>query len=188
MNVFAIGTGRSGTKTFYEACKHITNFTVGHETRVSETGPDRIFYPDRHIEVDHRLTFFKGQLVYAHNPAYTHFVHVTRNHLDIEASWLKRTKIKGSMINTWPQAAFFRPDPLTHPSAYAQHYVRATLADIEFFMWAYGSKYGGDKIHTIRIDDEFSGEASFRRFWRLIGAQGDMVAALETLKERHNAS
>ncbi len=187
MNVFAIGTGRSGTKTFYEACKHITNFTVGHETKVSDTSPDRIFFPDRHIEVDHRLNFFKGRLVYAYDPAYMHFVHVFRNSIDVEASWAKRIKDKHSMVNTWPNAAFYKPGLMTD-AAKASLYVRATLADIEVFMSGYGARYGRHLTHEIPIDQPDAAEAGFSRFWRLIGAQGDMVAALNTLKERHNAS
>lgn len=187
MNVFAIGAGRSGTVTFYEACKHSNNFTVGHETKVSDTSPDRIFYPDRHIEVDHRLTFFKGQIAYAYNPANTVWVHVTRDWRDVEASWAKRTGTKGSMINTWPQAAFFRPQPAS-PYTLAQHYVRATMADIDFFLAGVRSRYGQDYAHVIPIDVPEQAAANFRVFWKAIGAQGDMVAALETLKEKHNAS
>jgi hypothetical protein len=62
MNVFVLTTGRSGSLTFAEACRRITNYTTGHETRVGRVGPERLAYPDRHIEVDHRLAWFLGRM------------------------------------------------------------------------------------------------------------------------------
>ena len=62
MNVFVLTTGRSGSLTFAEACRHITNFSCGHETRVGLIGAERLAYPDQHIEVDNRLAWFTGRL------------------------------------------------------------------------------------------------------------------------------
>ena len=33
MNVFVLCTGRSGSVTFYNVCKHIKNYTTSHESR-----------------------------------------------------------------------------------------------------------------------------------------------------------
>ncbi len=62
MNVFVLGTGRCGTTTFMKACRHVTNCTSGHETRVNHVGPERLSYPSNHIEADNRLSWFLGRL------------------------------------------------------------------------------------------------------------------------------
>lgn len=50
--MFVIGTGRCGSATFFQACRHITNYTTGHETTVRKIKND---FPDRHIEIAARL-------------------------------------------------------------------------------------------------------------------------------------
>ncbi len=47
MNVFVLTTGRSGSLTFAEACRHISNYSSGHETRVGLIGAERLAYPGR---------------------------------------------------------------------------------------------------------------------------------------------
>jgi ferritin-like protein len=48
--------------TFIRACRHITNYTAGHETRSTLLGEDRIAYPRQHIEADNRLSWMLGKL------------------------------------------------------------------------------------------------------------------------------
>src|SRR5664279_6422416 len=76
MNVFVLTTGRAGSESFIAACKHLTNYTAGHESQVSRLGPDRIQYPDRHIEADNRLAWFLGRLEerYGDEAFYVHLV------------------------------------------------------------------------------------------------------------------
>lgn len=62
MRVFITGSGRCGTSTCYQACRHITNFTCGHESRVAYYAGDRLEYPEQHIEVGSHLLFLAGQL------------------------------------------------------------------------------------------------------------------------------
>lgn len=45
MNVFVLCTGRCGSVTFVEACKHVTNYTSAHESRAGIAGPGRVQYP-----------------------------------------------------------------------------------------------------------------------------------------------
>ena len=78
MNVFVLTTGRSGSVTFAEACRHITNYTAGHETRVGLVGDDRLAYPGDHIEVDDRLAWLLGRLEDAYGDA-AFYVHLRRD-------------------------------------------------------------------------------------------------------------
>lgn len=177
-NVFVLSTGRAGSVTFANACQWITNFTTAHESKISDVSGDRIRYPDKHIEVDHRLSFFKGLIHANYDPASTYWVYLKRNHLAVEYSWVRRTHIKGSMINTWPHAAFFRPDT-SNTLLMAQHYVRSTMADLQFFID--NVRHGS----VINIEDP---RDDFLDFWDAIGAQGDKLRALATLEERYNVS
>lgn len=47
MRVFVTGTGRCGSVTFKHACRHIKNYTVGHEM----VNPS-LDYPQDHIEIN----------------------------------------------------------------------------------------------------------------------------------------
>jgi len=89
MNVFVLTTGRSGSTTFYEACKHIENYTCGHESRAQMTGEERLNYPDNHIEIDNRLSWFLGRLdeKYGDDAIY---IHLKRDERAVAASYFKR--------------------------------------------------------------------------------------------------
>ena len=58
MNVFVLCTGRCGSVTLYKICKHIQNFTSGHESRKKLD----FKYQENHIEIDNRLSWFLGRL------------------------------------------------------------------------------------------------------------------------------
>lgn len=74
MRVFVVGTGRCGSSTFYQACRHISNYTAGHETAAGSIQlPD---YPDNHIEVDCQNTLKLGLLLDRYPDAL--FVHLIR--------------------------------------------------------------------------------------------------------------
>ena len=48
MRVFILSPQRCGSVTLSEACKHISNYSSGHETRKKL----ELEYPDQHIEID----------------------------------------------------------------------------------------------------------------------------------------
>ena len=67
-NVFVIGTGRCGTKTFYVACRSgITNYTSSHESGSFKNNKffagQGIGYQNNHIEVDSILSFVAPKLI-----------------------------------------------------------------------------------------------------------------------------
>ena len=89
MNIFILNTGRCGSTTFIQACKHITNFSCAHESRTAILGKERMDYPDDHIEADNRLSWLLGRLdkKYGDDPFY---VHLKRNENDTARSFTRR--------------------------------------------------------------------------------------------------
>lgn len=75
MRVFVIGTGRCGSVSFFHACKHITNYTVGNETYNLN-----LEYPDNHIEVNPQLRLCLSKLIRKYPDSL--FVHLIRNEND----------------------------------------------------------------------------------------------------------
>jgi len=89
MNVFVLCTGRCGSMTFSEACKHIKNYTSSHESKNHLFGKERLNYPNNHIEVDNRLSWFLGSMDKKYgNDAY--YVHLKRDTLNVAKSYLER--------------------------------------------------------------------------------------------------
>jgi hypothetical protein len=62
VNVFVLNTGRCGSVTFIEACRHIRNYSAAHESRATLIGEQRLAYAANHIETDNRLCWFLGRL------------------------------------------------------------------------------------------------------------------------------
>ena len=50
MRVFVLSTARCGSQTCERACRHLTNYTAGHETRKDTLAPDRFAV----LQADHR--------------------------------------------------------------------------------------------------------------------------------------
>jgi hypothetical protein len=89
MRVFVLSTGRCGSTTFARACSaSITNYTSAHESRSHVFDSARLNYPDNHIEVDNRLSFFLGGLAERFPEAF--YVHLTRDPDAVARSYLHR--------------------------------------------------------------------------------------------------
>ena len=102
MNVFILCTGRSGSKSLTLACKHITNYTVGHETMAREIGNRRLEYPTNHIEADNRLSWFLGRLDATYgNKAF--YVHLKRTKESTVNSFVNRWDYQGSIIKSYAE-------------------------------------------------------------------------------------
>ena len=176
MNVFVLNTGRCGSTTFIEACNHITNFTCAHESRTWMLGEDRFDYPDNHIEADNRLAWLLGRLerAYADNAVY---IHLKRNENDTARSLIKRysTGIMrayrfGGILLKLPKDS----DPMT----VALDYINTINSNIELFL--------RDKTKTMEIHLE-NIQQDFTAFWKFIGAEGDIDAALAEFDVNYNA-
>jgi hypothetical protein len=171
MRVFVIGTGRCGTVTFSKACRHIQNYTCSHE---SNTGwkPTRplLEYPDNHIEVDPRLSYFLPLLIQKYPDAY--FVHLIRNREDTIKSLEKRESlylfgqfhmgISKRSINTL--ATLYYDNTVNMVNMLSDH---------------------TNNFQIISLEDINNG---YKLFWERINAKGDYGYCLKEFKTKYNKS
>ena len=171
INVLVLNTGRCGSKTFYKACKHITNFSCGYESlSIGKLGDARFNYPSNHIEIDNRLSWFLGRLdiVYDQDAIY---VHLKRNREDVANSFVKR--FGGGIIDAYCHGM------LRTPSSDFQElllpcldYYDTVNANIELFL--------KDKPEeNVMVFNLEKADKDFRKFWNLIKAEGNLKTSLQ---------
>lgn len=180
-NVFVLGTGRCGTTAVAEACKHLTNYTAGHETRTRLVGVERLSYPDRHVEVDNRLAWFLGGLDqrYGHEPLY---VHLRRDPEKVARSFLQRWDTPPvSIIKAFHQSLLVhgRPWPEDQRLDVCRYYVETVTANIELFL--------RDKPNQMTVWLEEAADW-FPAFWNRIGGRGDLDASMAEFGKQHAAT
>lgn len=168
-------TGRSGSTSFYRACRHITNYTSGHELNTSELGEERFAYPDRHIEIDNRLSWLLGRLdtVFGDRAFYVHLIreeHATAQSFD------KRWSGRYSIIRAYAEGVLRRKDQGEHLCV---DYYRTVNQNISLFL--------KDKSQKMTVQLEETAD-HFPIFWERIGAEGDLGAALREFEVKHNRS
>lgn len=179
MRVFVLTTGRTASTTFARACKHATNFTAAHESRIHRVLPERLDYPDQHIEVDNRLFFYLGLLdeLYGQDAFY---VHLTRDPAEVARSYRQRWQFRGTLGRGWARMVMLRrktsPEMADRVSA---DMVASINAGIRMFL--------KDKPHQMAVALEDC-PGAFLEFWDAIGAEGDRQAAAEEWGVRHNAT
>lgn len=175
MNVFVLSTGRCGSTTFARACRHATNYTAAHESRRGLIGPPRIDYPDNHIESDNRLSWLLGRLDerYGRDAFY---VHLTRDRRAVAESYNRRWDFRESIMRAYTAGILIRPDGGT---AECLDYCDTVNANIRLFL--------SNKPRRMNFQME-KASRDFPEFWRRIGAQGDLPAAMAEWKVRYNPS
>ncbi|MEL4455027.1 hypothetical protein [Lutimonas vermicola] len=181
MNIFVLSTGRTASTTFSKACSHIENYSFGHESLRDKISHERLNYPDNHIEVDNRLSFFLGSLDQKYgNSAF--YVHLLRNSSETASSFNKRWQNKHSIIKAYAYAInFLQIENLTKREKLnvCKDYVNITNANIGLFLKD-KSKVLEINVSTIKEDFEF--------FWNSIGAKGDINKALDEFNVKYNPS
>lgn len=178
MNVFILSTGRTGSHTFVEACKHLTNYTVGHETRVKAVGTGRVEFPPDHIEADNLLCWFLGRLdeTYGDDAFY---VHLLRSREATATSRVNRMAvIPGNVMHAYSHGIYREAQKFATPLEFASDYWDTVNANIRLFL--------KDKTHTMDIHLE-SAAAEFPAFLDAIGAEGDLAAAVREWEIPYNA-
>lgn len=174
MNVFILCTGRCGSTTFIKACGHIRNFTSAHEAHSGLLGQAHFQYPPNHIEADNRLSWFLGRLEQAYgNEAF--YVHLTRDRLETAKSFLNRTGI----MRAYSKDILLKSSPNNDPLEVCLDYCDTVNTNIEFFL-RNKSKKMAFTLENAKED--------FRVFWELIGAEGDLSAALAEWDYTYNAT
>lgn len=184
MQVFVLTTGRSGSVTFSKAMEHLDNFTVGHESNFGKVGPARFVYPDNHIEVDNRLSWFLGMLP---TTTETKFVHLTRDRTATAASFVQRWRSdpgtdhpKGRVMEAFAYGlvARWKPWPEEQRMELAEFYVDTINANIR--------EYLRSRDHRTVDLSEAADRLPELAGW--MGAVGDLDAAAAEFGTRHNAS
>ena len=175
MNVFVLCTGRSGSTAFHRACLHITNYTAAHEGKTSEVGEARFSYPDRHIEVDNRLSWLLGRLDEAFGDG-AFYVHLIRDVDHTSSSFHKRWAGRYSIIRAYGEGVLRRGDQSEEIS---RDYCHTVNANISHFL------KDKSKTMTFRLEEASS---RFPEFWERIGAEGDVEGAVGEFDVRHNPS
>lgn len=183
MNIFVLCTGRSGSTTFSRACSHIQNFSVGHESRGGFV-EGRVNYPENHIEVDNRLSWFLGRLDQEYGDG-AFYVHLKRNKQDTAESWTNPGFYEGPGIMRAYRTGILRPelrssvkkDPA--PIELTRHYYDTVNANISLFL--------KDKTDWMTFNLE-TAKSDFREFWDRINASGNREDALAEWDRNYNAS
>lgn len=176
MNVFVLNSGRCGSTTFARACLHIENFSAGHETRIHLVGPDRLAYPERHIEADNRLSWCLGRLDRAYGPE-AYYVHLSREREAAAASFAKRAGF--GIMKAYREGILLGEAAGQSELDVAFDYLDTVEANIALFL--------KDKPNKMAFRLESAAE-DFRAFWDWIGATGDLERALAEWDTRYNAS
>ena len=183
MRVFVLSTGRCGSTTFTKACEHLTNFTSAHESNGSaKLFAERFAYPDDHIEVDNRLSWFLGELGKRFDGSDCLYVHLTREPEAVAASFVKRwdkTRTAG-IIGAFAQGILMtrRNWDDDEKLAVCRFYVDTVNANITDFLRFRPS---------VQVSLEHV-QWDFNQFLERITAEGDIGAAKREWSIRHNAS
>jgi hypothetical protein len=182
LRVICLTTGRSGSSTLAAALGHATNFTVGHETRSSESILKRVAFPDGHIEVDNRLAWFVGHLadLFGESSEVV-WVYLSRDPALVAKSYSTRIHSTG-IVRAYARGIRKDSSDLTHVDWYnlSLEMVEVINRNIELLL-------SSVKGPVIRIAIE-SPERGFTDLWKTAAIEGDLNAALKELRVNHNSS
>ncbi len=187
MNVFVLSTGRCGSETFARACEHMTNYTAAHESHNRWLHPylampyRDLRYPDAHIEVDNRLSWFLGTLekLYGREAFY---VHLLRRREEVARSLVSRGEntilygFAAGVLQYYREAR-----RLTEEERYqiGLQYWDTVNDNIEVFL------RDKPRVMTLWLHEIHD---AFHTFWYAIRAEGDLQAALAEWSVRHNVT
>lgn len=177
-NVFVLGTGRCGSVTFARACRHVSNFTTAHESRLNEVGEGRLDFPAYHIETDNRLSWFLGRLDERYGTEAL-YVHMLRDEEAVARSCVKRWKSENGIVYGYRTTILRNPAPEVSPIEVVRDMCRTVNANIRCFL--------RDKPLAATVQLETAAE-DFARVWDMAGFEGDRAAALAEWNVPYNAS
>lgn len=173
MNVFVLSTGRCGSQSFAQACRHLQNLTSGHETHPHLLGVQRVMYPDDHIEIDNRLSWFLGRLDEVYGPS-AFYVHLVRDEQAVARSYNKRWRVPGGIMAAYHTGILMRGRGPGNDLATCLDYVRTVNSNIAMFL--------KDKPYKMIFRLEHA-KTDFTKFWRAVGGTGDLGKATATWDE-----
>jgi hypothetical protein len=177
MNVFVLCTGRCGSTTFAEACSHVENYSSSHESRIGKIA-GRTKYPENHIEVDNRLSWFLGRLEKQYgNEAF--YVHLKRDR-DETAESLRKGSYHHGVVEAYRKRLIWHPNKSLEkkPKEICRHFYDTVNLNIRQFLNTKKKKMDF-QLKTAKED--------FKKFWSRIGATGDLSASLKEWDRKYNA-
>lgn len=186
-NVFVLTTGRSGSKTLAAALSHLPGWTVGHETNAHLHGPERLDYPDNHIEVDNRLAWMLGPLPGLYPDA--RYVWLRRDPEAVVRSYNRRWGVTGGIMPAFDSGILLRPRQHQRRMVdedyidTARFMVRIMEANIWSFLLA---RPPGSDLGTIWIEQPKPG---FQHVWRWLalgygGPPDEALAEFDVIRDR----
>jgi hypothetical protein len=183
VNVFVLSTGRCGSQTFAKACAHLPGWTAGHESQAHLPWKARV-YPDQHIEVDNRLSWFLGPLGERWGKAfYVHLIRDAQDTAESLAAWSLPTPERPvaspvSILRAYSHGIVMRGTPNDREGyeQIARDYVDTVTANIRAFL-------RGREYMTVRTGDP----DSFGRFLDQLHVTDGREAAMAEWAVKHNA-
>jgi hypothetical protein len=176
MKVAVLTAGRAGSMSLYQACRHIRNFTAGHDTKEGGLAAERVLIADGHIEIDTRFAWMLGPLAKA-NGETVHYAFLTRDRDGIAKSYNRRWTNRKGIIRGYCEAILQRDKP-EDDLEIARDLVATVEANIACFL-------EGRPHSIIRLEHW---EEDVRAFFEVIGADVDWEEARAAFAQRHNAS
>lgn len=176
MNIFILNTGRCGSTTFINACRHISNYTALHESRATLIGKERLNYPHSHIEADNRLSWFLGRLDQQYSDR-AFYIHLNRDRRKTADSFARRESY--GIMQAYREGILLGGEDGQSAADIAHDYIETVESNIALFLQTKNNKM------------EFNLESAkddFRVFWERIGAEGDLEMALSEWDINYNAS
>jgi len=172
MRVFVVGTGRCGTCTFFQACKHISNFTTDHEGKSGQRDIGEWEYPDNHIEVAAHLAIAMGHLRLKYPEA--RWVHLIRNEENCVRSLVTNSQAPLDYFALhWLQAFQFNPVRCARVFYHlVNDNIRAMLPRGNYSM-------------TIQLENI---QNAWPEFWSWIEASGTYSSSLDTWTRKYNST
>jgi len=191
MRIFVTGTGRCGSVTFSKACRHVANYTCGHETHTNKPR-DKVpkdeagwagalyaevrlagdianwDYPDGHIEVSPQLVL--GIPILRKRYPAAKWVHLVRRDRDACAASLARWSDMRAFGGYW--FLNYRADKLS--VAYVVYDTILGLCESLL-----------PDAFTLELE---RAQEQWPACWDFMGAAGDLAASARQWTRRYNAS
>jgi hypothetical protein len=183
MRVFVLCTGRCGSTTFSKACEHLTNYTSAHQSNAeAKLFDERFDYPENHIEVDNRLSWFLGELGRRFDATESLYVHLTRDPEEVAKSYNDRWNKSVGIIPAFARGVLLTRYNWTDDEKMdvCRFYVKTVNANITEFLSSRQSVSMSVSLEDIHED--------FNAFLDRISAVGDLEAARQEWSCHHNAS
>jgi len=164
-NIFILSSGRTASTTFTKACSYISNYSSAHESRVGCSSSCRVDFPENHIEIDNRLTWFLSQLNCKYQDD-AYYVHLIRDKEAIAKSYLERWHLNESIVKAYGHGVLMKPNiHVKDRFSICLDYVDYVEDTITNFL------RDKSKVMTVNV---FELKDKFPEFYHWIGAEGDL--------------